>query len=215
MHQRRMPVALSVLMIVLGSGLVLSACTQALPIIPITALRQITPATPFARIAMGLVGVVLLVAGFSLVKFLIQLIGFLGGGMVGLYIVQIAFPSAGSVSFIGFIVGGIIGIIIAVTAADVGVLLVGGLIGVALAQQAWPYLENIPAPWYGLVICGVIGGVLTLMLMKYWVAALTSLIGAPLLGMALNLQPAYWAILLVAGILIQTVISRQRPGPGL
>lgn len=215
MLQRRMPVALSVLLIVLGSALVLSACTQALPIIPITALRQITPATPFSRVAMGLVGVIFLVAGFSLVKFLIQLIGFIGGGMVGLYVVQFAFPSAGSASIIGFILGGIIGIVIAVTAADVGVFFVGGLIGVALAQQAWPYLENIPAPWYGVVICGIVGGVLTLMLMKYWVAALTSLIGAPLLGMALNLQPGYWAILFIAGILIQTVISRQRPGPGV
>lgn len=215
MDLKRVAVVSRILLIVIGAGLIFTACSQAIPYIPITALRQINPASPFVRIVMGVIGFILLVAGYSLVKFLIQFIGFVGGGMVGLYLAQLAIPSMGAAPFIGFVVGGIIGIAIALFAADVGVFIVGILVGLSLAQQAWPYLEGISAPWYGLVICGILGGVLTLMLFKYWVAALTSLIGAPLLGMALNLQPGYWAILLIAGILIQTVIRNQRQAPGV
>jgi len=33
--------------------------------------------------------------------------------------------------------------------------------------------------------------------------------------MALNLQPGYWAVLFIAGVLIQTLFSRQRAGAGV
>jgi len=204
-----------ILLIAIGAGLILTACSQPFPYIPITALRQINPAAPFSRVVMGLVGLVFLVAGFSLVKFLIQFIGLVGGGMVGLYLAEMAFPTAGYASIIGFVIGGIVGISIAIFAADVGIFITGILVGISLAQQAWPYLEGVEAPWYGLIIIGILGGVLTLFLFKYWVAALTSLIGAPLLGMALNLQPGYWAVLFIAGVLIQTLFSRQRAGAGV
>jgi len=40
---------------------------------------------------------------------------------------------------------------------------------------------------------------------------LTAIIGAILLGIALNLQPIFWVVLFMAGVLIQTLISKQKP----
>ena len=194
-----------------GSTLLITACTQAYPIIPITAVKEITPADPIVRLIMGIAGVVLLVAGFSLVKVLIQLIGFFGGGVLGMYIFQLMLPGSGATSIIGFAVGGLIGMAIALTATSVGVFITGMGVGAALSQQIWLFLEGTPAPWYGIALVSILGGILTLWLFSYWVAGLTSLIGAILLGMALNLMPVYWVVLFVAGVVIQTLISRQRP----
>jgi hypothetical protein len=98
-----------------GSTLLITACTQAYPIIPITAVKEITPASPIVSLIMGIIGVVLLVAGFSLVNLLILLIGFFGGGVLGMYIFQLMLPGSGVTSIIGFAVGGLIGIAIALT----------------------------------------------------------------------------------------------------
>jgi len=61
------------------------------------------------------------------------------------------------------------------------------------------------------VLCAIIGGILTVWLFNFWVAALTAILGAVLLGMALGLHPVYWIALGLAGVLIQTVISKQKP----
>ena len=215
MDRKKLRSPLGIVLILIGAIFLLTACSEQLPpipVIPVTALKEITPAGPFARIVMGILGFILLVAGFSLVKVLIQLIGFFGGGAVGLFLVQIWWPASGPAAIIGFAIGGLIGVAIAMTATNVGVFIIGFLVGVSLAQQIWPFIEGVSAPWYGLILGGVLGGILTSWLFSYWVAALTSLIGAVILGIALNLQPVYWTILLIAGILIQTVFSRMRPG---
>lgn len=211
MDRSKIKSPLGIFLLFAGSGLLITACTQAYPIIPITAVKEITPADPFARLAMGIIGVVLLVAGFSLVKVLIQLIGFFGGGVLGLYAFELIWPASGAASIIGFAIGGLIGISIALTATNIGVFITGMGVGAALAQQIWLFLEGTPAPWYGIALVSILGGILTLWLFSYWVAALTSLIGAILLGMALNLVPVYWVVLFVAGVVVQTLVSRQRP----
>jgi len=202
---------LGFLLIIVGAGLVLTACSTPAPIIPVTALQEIFPAEPWVRVLLGIVGVILLVAGFSLVKVLIQVIGFFGGGAVGLLLAEAIVPTIQWAPIVGFILGAILGIGIAMTATSIGVFIVGGLIGAGLAQQAWPFIEGQTAPWLGLVISAVIGGILTLWLFNFWIAALTAIIGAILLGIALNLQPIFWVVLFLAGVLIQTLISKQRP----
>ena len=173
------------ILVALGALLCLAACTDSVPYIPIpiTGLTAITPTATWQRVILGILGGVLLVAGFSLVKVFIQIVGFLGGGMLGIYLAQMFFPSAGSIVLISFIIGGLIGLGFTLNATNLGVFAAGALAGVAVAQQLWPYFENPVAPWLGLL-------------------------GAVLLGVALGLTPIYWIIFFAAGILIQTLFSR-------
>ncbi len=211
MNLNRFRNPLGILLIIFGAGFLLTACSQQIPIIPITAFREITPAATWIRVFMGIIGMVLLVAGFSLVKILIQVIGFFGGGAAGMFLAQSLWPGVSWAAIAGFGVGAIIGVVIALTATGLGVFAAGAMVGIALAQQVWPYVEGYPAPWLGVILCAIIGGILTVWLFNFWVAALTAILGAVLLGMALGLRPVYWIALGLVGVLIQTVISRQKP----
>ncbi len=211
MRQFRNP--LGILLILLGGGMLLTACSTAIPSIPVTALAPIYPAEPWARVIMGIVGVILLVAGFSLVKVLLQIIGFFGGGAVGFYLAAYFMPGIDWIAIVGFIIGAILGVGIAMTATSIGIFIIGALIGAGLVQQIWPYIGGHSAPWLGILLIALASGILTLWLFNFWIAALTAIIGAVLLGMALNLQPLYWIALGIGGIVIQTVISKRAPPP--
>jgi len=213
MNLKRFHPPLGILLVILGAGFVLAACSQQFQAIPVTALKGIYPAEPYMRIIMGIIGTVLLVAGFSLVKVLIQVIGFFGGGAVGLLLAQTYVPGVAWAPIVGFVIGAVLGIGIAMTATSIGVFIAGMLIGAGLAQQAWPFIEGHAAPWLGLVISAAAGGILTLWLFNFWIAALTAIIGAVLLGIALNLQPLFWIVLFLVGVLIQTLISRKQAEP--
>lgn len=197
------------ILIILGALIFLTACTTSLPFIPNTGLTAITPTESWQRILLGIVGGILLIAGFALVKIFIQLVGFLGGGILGIYAAQLFFPAMTSNGFIGFVLGGLLGLGITLTATNLGVFVAGALAGAALVQQLWPYIENQFAPWVGLLIAAAIGGLLTLWLFNFWIAALTSAVGAILLGVALDMTPIYWLIFFAAGILIQTLFARS------
>lgn len=195
------------ILILTGAVLLLTACSEIIPFIPNTGLDALRPTEPWQRIGMGILGGILLISGFALGKIFIQLLGFLGGGLLGIYLLQLIQPTFSHSEIVGFFVGGILGLGFTLTATGFGVFIAGAFTGAGLAQQLWPYIENHEAPWPGLIIAAVIGGLLTLWLFNFWIAALTSALGAILAGMALNLKPIYWLIFLAGGILVQTLLT--------
>lgn len=210
MDMKRIPVrrTLALILSVLGAAILLAACSNAIPFIPITGLDTLKPTVTWQRVIMGIIGGILILGGFALAKIFVQLVGFLGGGILGIYLVETFLPNLRFGSIVGFFVCGLIGIGLTLTATHFSVFVAGALTGSALAQQIWPFIEKHPAPTIGLILSAVIGGLLTLWLFDFWVAALTSAIGAILLGLALNLSPLYWLIFFAAGILVQTMFTR-------
>jgi hypothetical protein len=191
-----------VLPVILGLGLLFTACSPGVDGI----LSSVPAMSGFIRVVIAVVGLALMVAGFTLYEIIIQLIGFLTGSMIGVFLgLALGGDDGGRTLYaiIGFILGGVVGAAVAVFLTCLSVFLAGFLVGaVALGAMVGGLLEDIPNAAV-FIIGGIIGGLIMLALYRFWITALTSAFGAVLFGLATGAPPWSWFIFFLFGIACQ------------
>lgn len=192
-----------VVLATLGAALLVSACAANLDGL----MEPVSEMSVILRCVMALVGLALIVAGFYLYEFIIQLIGFITGGVFGAAagVLLAGGDDGGALIFaiIGFVVGGIIGAALAAFLTCASVFLSGFLIGaLALGAMIGGLTEDLPNAG-ALMIGGIIGGIVMLGLYRFWITALTAAVGAVLFGLGIDAPPWTWFLFFLFGIACQ------------
>lgn len=190
-------------LVALGLALLLSACSSDLD-------EWMGPASEMSvviRCGMALVGLALMAAGFYLYEFIIQLIGFITGGIFGAILgALLAGRDDGSALLFaigGFVLGGIIGAALAAFLTCASVFLSGFLIGaLALGAVIGGLTEDLPDASV-MIIGGIIGGIVMLALYRFWITALTAAVGAVLFGLGVGAPPWSWFFFFLFGLACQ------------
>ncbi|MBN2046739.1 MAG: hypothetical protein JW750_02750 [Anaerolineaceae bacterium] len=154
------------------------------------------------QVLMAIAGFALLVAGYKIFENLLQFIGFLMGAMIGSILAGYLFSSI-LWQIVSFFVGGLAGMMLI---ESMLYLVVGGYgfaMGAALVGGPIARLMMLDVQFWGLMVGGIIGAVLLIVLFRVWVSAFTAAVGAGLIVLVLSLDPAYWFVLLFAGLVIQ------------
>ena len=217
------------LFIVLGLGLILaSLLLSACEAVRVNDAESfIASSSSVVRFIIGLAGVLFLVAGFALYEFLIQITGFILGGIVGSYIAASGLHSEGLGVIVGFIVGGVLGAGLAMLLSVLGIFAAGFFVGATFISGAWSGLLHQAPPQAVPIIAGIIGGVILLALYRLWIVLLTAIIGAALFGLSIGAGVGWWILFCLLGIGIQYGVGSatgnrdkvmpgyQRPGTGI
>lgn len=165
------------------------------------------PLHGWLQLALALAGLLLLVAGFALHDVVLQVIGFIAGGLFGAYIGGMS-GGEGIIVLIGFLAGGILGAILARALAYATVFVGGFAAGAVLSAAASSALANGDPNRMATLAGGFIGGLIMLGLYRFWITALTAGLGAILFGAAVGLPVVVWLLLFVLGIVIQYALAR-------
>ncbi len=160
------------------------------------------------RVVLAIAGATLIVAGFALHEFILQVMGFLAGGLLGAFIGALVSGGDGGGIFLGFIAGGILGAILAVTLTCLTIFLGGFFAGVLLfGAIAAGISHDDPSPLV-VIIGGIIGGAVIFALYRFWISALTSALGTVLFGLGVGIPVGFWILILIAGIGIQYGVAK-------
>jgi len=192
---------------ILGLPLLLTACN-----IAYKPFGKSEALSGFMQLVLLVIGVLLLVAGYRISRFVLHLAGFAFGAIAGVTLVGRFMNSGGFfVTLAGFFIGGLIGAALVQFLAEAGVFIVGAIAGWVLGSTlvGWFHLGNPIA----LIVSGVlalVGGVILLSLFKTWLIGVTSLLGAILLAKATSSGLLWVIVFFVAGILIQSLLNRRR-----
>lgn len=168
------------------------------------------------RAVLILVGILYLLAGFKIHHFIIQLTGFIFGGLLGAMILAgITDQVQGLMAFIGFVIGGVIGAGLALFLEQLGVFLIGASVGAFLGATLFGVGFDSEASTMITFACifGIVGGVIFLALYKAWIIGVTALIGAILIGISTGAGPGVYFILFLVGVGTQYGLM-QLLGPG-
>ena len=158
------------------------------------------------RAVLIMVGLLYLLAGFKIHHFIIQLTGFIFGGLLGAMILTgITDQVQGLMGLIGFVIGGIIGAGLALFLEQLGVFLIGAAVGAFLGASLFGVGFDSEASTMITFACifGIVGGVIFLALYKAWIIGVTSLIGAILVGISTGAGPGVMLILFLFGVGVQ------------
>jgi hypothetical protein len=158
------------------------------------------------RAILILVGALYLLAGFKIHHFIIQLTGFIFGGLLGAIVLAgVVDQAEGLISIVGFFIGGIIGAGLALFLEQLGVFLIGAAVGAILGATLFGVGYNSEASTMITFACifGIVGGVIFLALYKAWIIGVTSLIGAILIGISTGAGPGMMLILFLVGVGVQ------------
>ena len=158
------------------------------------------------RAVLILVGILYLLAGFKIHHFIIQLTGFIFGGLLGAIVLAgVTDQVQGLMAIIGFVVGGMIGAGLALFLEQLGVFLIGATAGAFLGATLFGVgLESEVSTMITFAcIFGIVGGVIFLALYKAWIIGVTSLIGAILIGISTGAGPGIMLLLFLVGVGIQ------------
>jgi len=174
----------------------------------------------FPVLGAGLVvGVFLWLFGWWGHRFWIVLTATLGGGILGLH--------AGPEYHLHPVVAGLL---LAVSAGVLALSLVRVFVFAAGGLAAWMIIHALAPLWDQLLLCFLVGGLLGLLLFRFWTMALTSVVGTILLlysGLALGdklaqFDSAEWAqdqgmilnwtcgVVALAGFVVQVFLERRR-----
>lgn len=163
------------------------------------------------RIILILVGILYLLAGYKIHQFIIQLTGFIFGGLLGSIILgAISDNLQGLLAIVGFIVGGLLGAGIALFLAELGIFLTGALVGAVLGALMSGGGMGSDAGGILLFACifGIIGGIVFLALFKAWIIGVTSLIGSVLIGISTGADFWVYLILFLVGLGVQYGLAK-------
>jgi len=158
------------------------------------------------RAILILVGALYLFAGFKIHEFIIQLTGFIFGGLLGAIVLAgIVDTAEGLMSIIGFVIGGIIGAGLALFLEQLGVFLIGAAVGAFLGATILGFGFDAEGSTMITFACifGIVGGVIFLALYKAWIIGVTSLIGTILIGASTGASPGIMLILFLVGLGVQ------------
>jgi hypothetical protein len=162
------------------------------------------------RVGFAVVGLLLLLAGFSIYEWIVKMIGFLTGGVIGAGIAVLLAGDEGDiiVAILGFLIGGGLGAAIALILTYLGVFFSGLWIGGAVFSGIWIGLGGSLPPAWWVFIGAALGGILMILLFKLWIMGLTAALGAALLGSALGVSPGWWVLFFLVGMAVQTGIAK-------
>jgi len=165
------------------------------------------------QIVQGLIGLALLAFGRKGLALCLGAIGFVAGMTFTTRLFDTA--PTGLVIAIA-IAGGVIGVFIAFAIEKVATVLVGilggGYIGMALADSfGW---NNGGFPWIPVVVCAMLGVLLSFFLLKWALIIFSSLVGAYLVAGAFQLHALLatplFVVLAIAGIWFQARSGRSK-----
>jgi hypothetical protein len=162
------------------------------------------------RLILVVVGLLYLLAGYAIHEFMIQLTGFIFGGIFGAIVLSnLVEEFQGVMAIVGFIVGGIIGGAIALFLAALGVFVIGALIGTVITVVGFYGNSNGDPPWALFCIGGLVGGFVMLALYKAWIIGVTSILGSVMLGLGIGAPPGYWILFFIVGIAVQYGLTKS------
>ena len=161
------------------------------------------------RIAQGIVGFLLLVAGYAIYEFFIMLPGIVIGGAVGY---GVGADQHAILGFLLMIVGASIGGSLLLALHQLAIFLVGAIFGAFLLGAVIDW--NIVV----LVIGGLLGGSILLALFHLSIVVITAGTGAILFGgLALGASPTIITVLFFVGMAVQYGMlaqeSKEEPAP--
>jgi hypothetical protein len=158
------------------------------------------------RVISGIVGVLMLLAGFIIYELLIYIMGFITGGLFGAVIGSLLSSDGYGflITMLGFLLGGALGAALALFLTYLGVFFSGVGIGIALFSGIWYLIFEDSPPNAVLIIGALLGGVGMILLFRFWIMALTAAFGALLFGFAIDAAPAWWFLFFLIGLGVQT-----------
>lgn len=218
-----------ILMVMLGAIFLLTACNSVDDIVPYGMRSSLEGAAVVLRLILGMVGLALLLAGFALYEMLVQIIGFLIGGVAGIIIGGLIASGSDMEwlgAIIGLLVGGSIGAGLALFLTYLGIFLSGAVGGAMLFSGIWAALFDSDPGAFVIILGAIIGGGVLIALFKFWITALTAAMGSILFGLSIGAGPGWWILFFLIGMAVQYGIAKvtgrqdqvkpgyQKPKPG-
>jgi hypothetical protein len=160
------------------------------------------------RIALAVVGLVLLVAGRKVFWLAVGALGFVAGYEAMAQWGTRLPPTAHLVVAIAL---GVVGLVLAIVVQRVAVALAGFFLGVVVTALVLPHLGLALGPWAGLVVAagGIVAAAIALALLSLALVVLTAGAGASLLAQAAAVPPPWPVVLLVTLWLVGIVVQRR------
>jgi hypothetical protein len=164
-----------------------------------------TPKSDIARVLLVVGGVILLVAGWRVYDLIIVIAGFVIGASVAVSLVT----SENTLIVVGaLLLGGLIGAFLSVFVYHIAVFLIGAYVGIVLTNALAAALDVTPISALILFIGGIIGGIVLLGLSFEFLVVLSSLVGAQMLSLGLNLDVMWTLIFAIIGVVVQLGLMR-------
>jgi hypothetical protein len=198
------------LMLLFVSTLFLAACSGAEIMDTLGIEELLAKLGPMDEVLRGgavLAGLVLLVIGWKIYRFVVTFPGFLVGAVLGAWL---GHRLSGELhwAILGLILGGLIGAWLARVVHDIAVFVVGAMGGLYILYNLWGgFAEDSPTPLIG-GLSAIIGGLTLLVLSRHWMVFLSSAIGATMVIWGLQGNPFVIPVLFLTGIVVQYWMSR-------
>ena len=170
-------------------------------------LGRLGPMNEVLRGGAVLAGLLLLVTGWKIYRFVVTFPGFLVGAVFGVWL---GHRLSGELQWalIGLILGGLMGAWLARAVHDIAVFVVGAIGGLYILYYLWGFFaEGSPTPLIG-GLSAIFGGLTLLVLSRHWMVFLSSAIGATMLIWGIQGNPLVIPILFAFGIIVQYCLSR-------
>jgi len=191
-----------VMIMLLGSFLTACSSDAALPADPQMLLDAMAPAQGVLKIVAMAGGLLLLIAGWKIYRFVVAFPGFLLAAAFGATfmdrLVENDWFSLALVLALGFV-----GAWLALKLHDVALFIIGAVGGGYLAFSLWPTFVGDEATLFIIVAGVVLGGALMLLFGKLWMVLFSSAAGAVMFVWGLGSLTALVLPLFLLGILVQ------------
>jgi hypothetical protein len=196
-----------------ASLLLLSACDR----VPPELVRHMPDGLPGAQIVSRLPidmtrmiliigGILLVLAGWRLHRFVLALPGFTVGALVGAILMRFTGESL-AVALALILILGAIGAAISLSLFRTAVVVIGGVGGFLAANALWTAATGVPQV-VALLIGAAAGALLLLWLMRVWLPILSSFLGAAMIAYALQLGLPWLVGVFALGLLVQSGAAR-------
>jgi hypothetical protein len=199
----------SLMMLLMGT-LFLTACSRAeiMDTLGIEELlSRLGPMNDVLRGGAVLAGLLLLVVGWKIYRFVVTFPGFLVGAVFGAWLSH-RLSGESFWALLGLILGGLIGGWLARVVHDIAVFVVGAIGGLYVLYNLWGFFaEGSPTLLIG-GLSAIFGGLILLVLSRHWMVFLSSAIGATMLIWGIQGNPFVIPVLFVFGIIVQYSISK-------
>jgi hypothetical protein len=163
------------------------------------------PRSDVATVLLILGGLTLLVAGWRIYDFII----IVAGALIGAIAAASLLTTSSELILIGaLLLGGLLGAALAIFLYYIAVFLVGAYVGIVLTAAGASTLGLTPVSALALLIGAIIGGIVLLALSFEFLILASSLVGAQMLALGLDLGAAWVAVFAIIGVIVQLALVR-------
>jgi hypothetical protein len=163
----------------------------------------------FLRFILVIVGLLYLLAGYKIHQFVIQITGFIFGGIIGSVLgAGLADNLEGFYAVLGFLICGTLGAAIALFLAGLGIFVVGAIVGAATGGLVHLLVFRSDPDGVVYIIWGIIGGIVFTLLYRFWITGITAILGAIMVGVGTNANPIWWVIFFLIGFAVQYGLAK-------